>query len=54
MKLQLELFTATSKIRDKIHCCYWDFCMGNKTGMVLDVKFVNNSIINSLGYVNVT
>ena len=25
--------------------------MGNKTGMVLDVKFVDNSIIHSLGYV---
>ena len=32
MKLQLW------KI-DKFHCCYWDFCMSNETGMVLLKKF---------------
>ena len=38
MKLQLQHFTATSEIQDKFHCHYWDFCMDNKTGMVLNVE----------------
>ena len=39
MNLQLQLFTATSEIQDKFHCCYWDFCTDNETGMVLTLTF---------------
>jgi len=46
MKLQLRLFTVTSEIRDKFHCCYWDFCMGNETGMVLVYILVHKRMLN--------
>ena len=45
MKLQLQLFTATSEIRDKFHCCYWDFCMDNETGMVLYTNIQANVLL---------
>ena len=38
MKLQLQLFTATSEIQDKFQYCYLDFCMGNETDMILRMK----------------
>jgi len=35
MKLQLQIFTATSEIRKLFHCFYSDFCMDSKIDIVL-------------------
>ena len=55
IKLQLQLFIATSEILDKFHCYYWDFCMGNETGMVLthciSIGFFSKSeLCNNCGF----
>ena len=38
-KMAITSFHCYHKIHDKFHCYYWEFCMGNKTGVVLDFKF---------------